>query len=131
MGSIVVEITEHTWWPDVLIGVIEQIVSNASLDADDKVRAIRELVSYPGGVSINVVECPGGTSKGKVMTKKKDRISGQVENIVRLVYLPVNDETGEVGYDYIPYDVQEQDLGAPENELIDGWHFKPFKLIPA
>jgi hypothetical protein len=66
----------------------------------------------------------------KETTNKTTGESGQVEPIVRLIYLPVNDETGEVDYCYIPYDVEKQDIDLPENKLIDGWHFKPFKVVP-
>ena len=48
----------------------------------------------------------------------------------RLVMLAVNTKTGEVDYDYLPYDLRNIEE-TQQYALIDGWEFKPFKVIPA
>jgi|ETNvirome_6_1000_1030641.scaffolds.fasta_scaffold61551_2 hypothetical protein len=52
--------------------------------------------------------------------------------IERLVMLPVSSTTGEIDYCYVEYDLQTIKATQHEGfELIDGWEFKPFKLVPA
>jgi hypothetical protein len=48
----------------------------------------------------------------------------------RLVMLAVNTRTGEVDYDYIQYDLRNiEETQQEQYTLIDGWEFKPFKVI--
>ena len=51
----------------------------------------------------------------------------------KIIYLAVNDSTGEVDYGYLEYALSE----APQKDdpesflLIKGWSWKPFKIVPA
>lgn len=50
----------------------------------------------------------------------------------RIVMLAVNTVTGEVDYDYLQYDIRSPEEAMQEHlALIEGWAFKPFKVIPA
>jgi len=59
-------------------------------------------------------------------------LSSPQGELQRLVMLAVNTKTGEVDYDYIQYDLRNIEEAQQEHHaLIDGWVFKPFKVIPA
>lgn len=50
----------------------------------------------------------------------------------RVVMLAVNTVTGEVDYDYLQYDLRSaEEANHGYHALIDGWEFKPFKIVPA
>lgn len=48
----------------------------------------------------------------------------------RIIYLPVSNETGEVDYEYVEYDLREAPQQG-EHDIIDGWEWKPFRLVRA
>lgn len=50
-----------------------------------------------------------------------------------IIWLAVNDKTGGVDYGYIEYGIRQQpEMGDPEAfALIDGWSWKPFKVVRA
>jgi hypothetical protein len=45
-----------------------------------------------------------------------------------VIYLPVNKISGEADFAYVEFDLREPD--HPDYELIDGWDWKPFKIVP-
>ena len=56
----------------------------------------------------------------------------QPEQQQRVVMLPVSTTTGEVDYDYMQYNLRsEADTKTEVWELIDGWEYKPFNIVPA
>lgn len=48
----------------------------------------------------------------------------------RVIYLPVNATVGEVDYMYVEYDLREPPADG-EHDLIEGWEWSPFKIVPA
>jgi hypothetical protein len=52
--------------------------------------------------------------------------------VERIVLLPVCEATGEVDYMYLEYDLQTiEDTQQEHLALIDGWEFRPFRIVPA
>lgn len=52
---------------------------------------------------------------------------------MKIVYLPVEIETGKVDYEYLQFDLQESD-GIPTDEwleLKEGWEYRLFKITRA
>jgi hypothetical protein len=48
----------------------------------------------------------------------------------RIIWLAVNNKTGEVDYGYVEYDIRERPEDDQEEfALIDGWSWHPFKLV--
>lgn len=52
--------------------------------------------------------------------------------VERLVMLPVCVKTGEVSFEYLEYDLRTvEETQQEQYALIDGWEFRPFKVVPA
>lgn len=45
-----------------------------------------------------------------------------------IIYLPVNKDTKAVSFEYVEFDLREPN--NPDYGLIDGWDWKPFKIVP-
>ena len=49
---------------------------------------------------------------------------------MRIIYLPVETQTGKVDFGYVQYDretIPTEDWMA----VADGWEYRPFKIVPA
>jgi hypothetical protein len=49
--------------------------------------------------------------------------------VVATIYLPVSIATGEIGDEYIQYDLREKPTGE-EHAVTDGWEYRPFNVVP-
>jgi len=49
-----------------------------------------------------------------------------------IIYLPVFEKNGEVDYNYVDYNYVDYNLTQEPDgsDLIDGWSYKPFKIVP-
>lgn len=45
-----------------------------------------------------------------------------------VIYLPVNKDSEAVSFEYVEFDLREPN--NPDYALIDGWDWKPFKIVP-